>query len=65
MYECRECYEDTDISAGKIKQFCKTCNTQVSCFFRKDQGLGSVGLSVTPMSAVPTGCLVGRNERPG
>lgn len=30
MYECRECYEDTDISAGKIKQFCKTCNTQVS-----------------------------------
>uniref|UniRef100_A0A8C7EB13 Ubiquitin carboxyl-terminal hydrolase CYLD n=1 Tax=Nothoprocta perdicaria TaxID=30464 RepID=A0A8C7EB13_NOTPE len=24
MYECRECYEDTDISAGKIKQFCKT-----------------------------------------
>lgn len=31
MYECRECYEDADISAGKIKQFCKTCNTQVSC----------------------------------
>ncbi|XP_019361242.1 PREDICTED: ubiquitin carboxyl-terminal hydrolase CYLD isoform X2 [Gavialis gangeticus] len=29
MFECRECYEDTDISAGKIKQFCKTCNTQV------------------------------------
>ncbi|XP_060110009.1 ubiquitin carboxyl-terminal hydrolase CYLD isoform X1 [Heteronotia binoei] len=29
MYECRECYDDTDISAGKIKQFCKTCNTQV------------------------------------
>nr|XP_016850950.1 PREDICTED: ubiquitin carboxyl-terminal hydrolase CYLD [Anolis carolinensis] len=29
MYECRECYEDTEISAGKIKQFCKTCNTQV------------------------------------
>lgn len=30
MYECRECYDDPDISAGKIKQFCKTCNTQVS-----------------------------------
>uniref|UniRef100_A0A6I8NN38 Ubiquitin carboxyl-terminal hydrolase CYLD n=1 Tax=Ornithorhynchus anatinus TaxID=9258 RepID=A0A6I8NN38_ORNAN len=29
MYECRECYDDPDISAGKIKQFCKTCNTQV------------------------------------
>ncbi|XP_013911472.1 PREDICTED: ubiquitin carboxyl-terminal hydrolase CYLD [Thamnophis sirtalis] len=28
MYECRECYEDSDISSGKIKQFCKTCNTQ-------------------------------------
>lgn len=30
MYECRECYEDPEISAGKIKQFCKPCNTQVS-----------------------------------
>uniref|UniRef100_A0A8C2VFB8 Ubiquitin carboxyl-terminal hydrolase CYLD n=1 Tax=Chinchilla lanigera TaxID=34839 RepID=A0A8C2VFB8_CHILA len=29
MYECRECYDDPDISAGKIKQFCKTCNSQV------------------------------------
>uniref|UniRef100_H0W2A4 Ubiquitin carboxyl-terminal hydrolase CYLD n=1 Tax=Cavia porcellus TaxID=10141 RepID=H0W2A4_CAVPO len=29
MYECRECYDDPDISIGKIKQFCKTCNTQV------------------------------------
>ncbi|XP_048886613.1 ubiquitin carboxyl-terminal hydrolase CYLD isoform X1 [Brienomyrus brachyistius] len=28
-FECRECYEDTDITAGKIKQFCETCNTQV------------------------------------
>nr|KAF6406545.1 CYLD lysine 63 deubiquitinase [Molossus molossus] len=29
VYECRECYEDPEISAGKIKQFCKPCNTQV------------------------------------
>ncbi|CAO2610669.1 Ubiquitin carboxyl-terminal hydrolase CYLD [Lemmus lemmus] len=29
MFECRECYDDPDITAGKIKQFCKTCNTQV------------------------------------
>lgn len=29
MYECRECYEDPDIAAGTIKQFCKACNTQV------------------------------------
>ncbi|KAM7339758.1 hypothetical protein ACRRTK_000373 [Alexandromys fortis] len=28
MFECRECYEDLDITAGKIKQFCKTCCTQ-------------------------------------
>ncbi|KAM9493124.1 ubiquitin carboxyl-terminal hydrolase CYLD isoform 1-T2 [Clarias gariepinus] len=29
LYECRECYEDSDITAGKIKQFCEKCNTQV------------------------------------
>ncbi|KAM7320338.1 hypothetical protein ACRRTK_020781 [Alexandromys fortis] len=29
MFECRECYEESDITAGKIKQFCKTCCTQV------------------------------------
>ncbi|XP_041530613.1 ubiquitin carboxyl-terminal hydrolase CYLD-like isoform X4 [Microtus oregoni] len=29
MFECRDCYEDPDITAGKIKQFCKTCCTQV------------------------------------
>ncbi|XP_069072535.1 ubiquitin carboxyl-terminal hydrolase CYLD isoform X2 [Pleurodeles waltl] len=29
VFECRECYDDHDISTGKIKQFCKTCNTQV------------------------------------
>uniref|UniRef100_A0A8C9WAU1 Ubiquitin carboxyl-terminal hydrolase CYLD n=1 Tax=Scleropages formosus TaxID=113540 RepID=A0A8C9WAU1_SCLFO len=29
FFECRECYEDSDITAGKIKQFCETCNTQV------------------------------------
>ncbi|XP_066569543.1 ubiquitin carboxyl-terminal hydrolase CYLD isoform X2 [Amia ocellicauda] len=29
FFECRECYEDADITAGKIKQFCEKCNTQV------------------------------------
>uniref|UniRef100_A0A8C1VTR8 Ubiquitin carboxyl-terminal hydrolase CYLD n=1 Tax=Cyprinus carpio TaxID=7962 RepID=A0A8C1VTR8_CYPCA len=29
LYECRECYEDCDITPGKIKQFCEKCNTQV------------------------------------
>ncbi|XP_067104930.1 ubiquitin carboxyl-terminal hydrolase CYLD isoform X3 [Osmerus mordax] len=29
LYECRECYDDGDITAGKIKQFCEKCNTQV------------------------------------
>lgn len=33
LYECRDCYEDGDITAGKIKQFCEKCNTQV-----KDRG---------------------------
>lgn len=30
LYECRDCYEDGDITAGKIKQFCEKCNTQVN-----------------------------------
>lgn len=30
FYECRDCYEDGDITAGKIKQFCEKCNTQVN-----------------------------------
>ncbi|XP_028294027.1 ubiquitin carboxyl-terminal hydrolase CYLD isoform X3 [Gouania willdenowi] len=29
LYECRDCYDDGDITAGKIKQFCEKCNTQV------------------------------------
>ncbi|XP_006641476.1 ubiquitin carboxyl-terminal hydrolase CYLD isoform X2 [Lepisosteus oculatus] len=29
FFECRECYEDPDITAGKIKQFCEKCNMQV------------------------------------
>ncbi|XP_030620880.1 ubiquitin carboxyl-terminal hydrolase CYLD isoform X1 [Chanos chanos] len=29
LYECKECYEDGDITPGKIKQFCEKCNTQV------------------------------------
>lgn len=30
LYECRDCYEDGDITAGKIKQFCEKCNIQVA-----------------------------------
>ncbi|KAM9826480.1 ubiquitin carboxyl-terminal hydrolase CYLD isoform X3 [Syngnathus typhle] len=29
LFECRDCYDDGDITAGKIKQFCEKCNTQV------------------------------------
>ncbi|XP_067853996.1 ubiquitin carboxyl-terminal hydrolase CYLD [Heptranchias perlo] len=29
LYECKECYDDIDITAGKIQQFCKACTTQV------------------------------------
>ncbi|TRY69865.1 hypothetical protein DNTS_015327 [Danionella cerebrum] len=28
LYECRECYEDCDITPGRIKQFCEKCNAQ-------------------------------------
>ncbi|MGH0137198.1 UNVERIFIED_CONTAM: hypothetical protein FKN15_063304 [Acipenser sinensis] len=35
LYECRECYEDADITAGKIKQFCEKCNTQVHLHHRR------------------------------
>ncbi|XP_073692163.1 ubiquitin carboxyl-terminal hydrolase CYLD isoform X3 [Garra rufa] len=35
LYECRECYEDCDITPGKIKQFCEKCNTQVHLHSRR------------------------------
>uniref|UniRef100_A0A3Q2ZQS3 ubiquitinyl hydrolase 1 n=1 Tax=Kryptolebias marmoratus TaxID=37003 RepID=A0A3Q2ZQS3_KRYMA len=28
-WECGQCYEDTDITPGHLKQYCQTCNTQV------------------------------------
>ncbi|XP_063042536.1 ubiquitin carboxyl-terminal hydrolase CYLD-like isoform X2 [Engraulis encrasicolus] len=28
-WECVQCYEDQDITPGRLKQFCHTCNTQV------------------------------------
>ncbi|XP_062372200.1 ubiquitin carboxyl-terminal hydrolase CYLD isoform X2 [Sardina pilchardus] len=28
-WECLQCYEDQDITPGRLKQFCHTCNTQV------------------------------------
>ncbi|KAK6480179.1 ubiquitin carboxyl-terminal hydrolase CYLD isoform X2 [Huso huso] len=45
LYECRECYEDADIAAGKIKQFCEKCNTQVHLHHRrKGHQLGKLSL---------------------
>ncbi|XP_033898717.3 ubiquitin carboxyl-terminal hydrolase CYLD-like isoform X2 [Acipenser ruthenus] len=45
LYECRECYEDADITAGKIKQFCEKCNTQVHLHHRrKGHQLGKLSL---------------------
>ncbi|XP_041077888.1 ubiquitin carboxyl-terminal hydrolase CYLD-like isoform X1 [Polyodon spathula] len=45
LYECRECYEDADITAGKIKQFCEKCNTQVHLHpQRKGHQLGKLSL---------------------
>lgn len=31
-WECSQCYEDMDITPGYLKQYCQTCNTQVSIF---------------------------------
>ncbi|KAM9836961.1 ubiquitin carboxyl-terminal hydrolase CYLD isoform 2-T2 [Aulostomus maculatus] len=28
-WECVQCYEDVDITPGHLKQYCRTCNTQV------------------------------------
>ncbi|XP_060922307.1 ubiquitin carboxyl-terminal hydrolase CYLD [Limanda limanda] len=28
-WECLQCYEDVDITPGRLKQYCPTCNTQV------------------------------------
>ncbi|XP_056156431.1 ubiquitin carboxyl-terminal hydrolase CYLD isoform X2 [Lampris incognitus] len=28
-WECLQCYEDLDITPGRLKQYCHTCNTQV------------------------------------
>ncbi|XP_069374783.1 ubiquitin carboxyl-terminal hydrolase CYLD [Paralichthys olivaceus] len=28
-WECLQCYEDIDITPGRLKQYCPTCNTQV------------------------------------
>ncbi|KAM3590558.1 uncharacterized protein V6R79_011873 [Siganus canaliculatus] len=29
QWECLQCYEDLDITPGRVKQYCQTCNTQV------------------------------------
>uniref|UniRef100_A0A8C5G324 ubiquitinyl hydrolase 1 n=1 Tax=Gouania willdenowi TaxID=441366 RepID=A0A8C5G324_GOUWI len=29
QWECLQCYDDTDITPGHLKQYCSTCNTQV------------------------------------
>lgn len=29
-WECLQCYEDLDITPGRLKQYCQTCNTQVT-----------------------------------
>ncbi|CAL9694099.1 unnamed protein product [Knipowitschia caucasica] len=34
-WECVQCYEDTDITPGQLKQYCSTCNTQVHSHKRR------------------------------
>lgn len=49
FYECRDCYDDGDITAGKIKQFCEKCNTQVNPRGRPHQSRsGNVRVSIPP-----------------
>ncbi|XP_070710608.1 ubiquitin carboxyl-terminal hydrolase CYLD [Pempheris klunzingeri] len=44
-WECPQCYEDPDITPGRLKQYCHTCNTQVHSH-RKRASHGPVKVSV-------------------
>ncbi|XP_070785676.1 ubiquitin carboxyl-terminal hydrolase CYLD [Enoplosus armatus] len=38
-WECLQCYEDPDITPGRLKQYCQTCNTQVHCHRKRSSHL--------------------------
>ncbi|KAM4612107.1 ubiquitin carboxyl-terminal hydrolase CYLD isoform 1-T3 [Polymixia lowei] len=44
-WECLQCYDDLDITPGRLKQYCQTCNTQVhSHRKRASHSPGQVGV---------------------
>lgn len=44
-FECLQCYDDPDITPGRLKQYCHTCNTQVHSH-RKRSSHGPVNIGV-------------------
>lgn len=44
-FECLQCYDDPDITPGRLKQYCHTCNTQVHSH-RKRASHGPVNIGV-------------------
>ncbi|XP_045921129.1 ubiquitin carboxyl-terminal hydrolase CYLD [Micropterus dolomieu] len=51
-WECLQCYEDPDITPGRLKQYCQTCNTQVHSHRKRES-------HVPVKVAVPGGVLTG------
>lgn len=50
-FECLQCYDDPDITPGRLKQYCHTCNTQVhSHRKRASHGPVSIGVPGGPWS---------------
>ncbi|KAK9524962.1 hypothetical protein VZT92_017318 [Zoarces viviparus] len=44
-WECLQCHDDPDITPGRLKQYCQTCNTQVHSH-RKRASHGPVSIAV-------------------
>uniref|UniRef100_A0A8C7NY39 ubiquitinyl hydrolase 1 n=1 Tax=Oncorhynchus mykiss TaxID=8022 RepID=A0A8C7NY39_ONCMY len=59
-WECLECYDDLDITPGRLKQYCHTCNTQVHIHKkRQSHSPCQVGVAGGPW----TGPLHGTRQR--
>uniref|UniRef100_A0A668A8C8 ubiquitinyl hydrolase 1 n=1 Tax=Myripristis murdjan TaxID=586833 RepID=A0A668A8C8_9TELE len=59
-WECLQCYEDLDITPGRLKQYCQTCNTQVHSHKKRlSHHPGQVGVPGGPW----TGPLHGTRQR--
>uniref|UniRef100_A0A8C9SSD2 ubiquitinyl hydrolase 1 n=1 Tax=Scleropages formosus TaxID=113540 RepID=A0A8C9SSD2_SCLFO len=48
-WECTQCYEDLEITPGRLKQYCNTCNTQVHSHRKRlSHAPGKVGVPGGP-----------------